>query len=275
MRKIFTSIIFMCAVLPLSAQSGYMGKRLLINADMRVTPAWWRPNADGDKGYTKFNYFLEPGLEFILTNSSSVGVTYLNTQGMFPVWAGGGSVSINHGSYNSEHYFHIGQIDNNTFNSNGIGVFYKQYYGSHSAAPFGYYVKGELDYFSYNYTVNAIDVKGYLDNPIAGYSNILYDRTTGKGSNFGVKIEFGRDFLLFNRIRLSTGMSFGVTTKGWSLFALKTDKMDIFNDEDGLPYIFNFEEPNKKTTPPTDFVNGQLLTMYWFGLKMGIGFLAF
>jgi len=279
MKKTITIVILLSICISAFSQVGYMGKRFLINADVRVTPAWLRPNFNGEKGYTKFNYFLEPSLEFIVAKKMSVGATYLNTKGLFSVAAyAEGYVEEKTPTYIVQHPFYIdNDISGNKFISHGVGVFYKYYLGEKSIAPYGYYLKAQFDCFFYNYKVNAIDVKDYLSNEqYKGYSYILYPETTGKSSQFGLKVEFGRDFLFFNRLRLSTGISFGWAFKGYYYGAFSND-LEFVRDSRKKPYsyIYDFNNSGKNIVPPSNFVNGQLFGMYWFGLKMGIGFLAF
>lgn len=128
------NILFLCFVViafPLFSQVGYMGKRFIINADARVTPAWIRPNHNGETGYTKFNYFLEPGVEFIVNKKSSVGATFLSTQGLFPVQIHAyGEVDFKYDNYIARSTFDAYQpITDNKFSSKGLGLYYKYYYG--------------------------------------------------------------------------------------------------------------------------------------------------
>ncbi|MDR2840179.1 MAG: hypothetical protein LBV75_02780 [Paludibacter sp.] len=277
MKKLTILILFATFGLSLFSQVGYMGKRFLVNADVRVTPSWLRPNASGEKGYTKFDYFLEPGIEFIVNNRSSVGATYLNTKGMFPVWLDvNATANLNPGNLEVNYYK---RISDNTFNSNGIGLFYKHYLWDSPNAPMGDYVKFEVDYFMYNYTVNQVNFEYFWSNSPSDIKQYpLYHKEQDKSSLLGAKIEFGHDFLFANSIRLSVGMSFGLTFGGFASNYFKTDFKPISEFADSgssTPYLLYWQGDDIKYRKASEFVNGQMLSMYWFGLKMGIGFLAF
>lgn len=86
------------------------------------------------------------------------------------------------------------------------------------------------------------------------------DLKEGNSMLFGAKAEFGYDYLFFNRLRLSFGISFGSTFGGYK--AIK----GFFDD---------FSHLDASTTSVNNFVHNRILNAYWFGLKVGVGFLAF
>ena len=277
MKKILLFFITICISATLFGQVGYMGKRFLINADAWVSPCWFVPNSNGNKGMLKFNYFLEPGIEFVISKKMSIGATYLNTrESKFPVGIyADGYVEFPSKQYVINRQFYIdGKNYNNTFKTHGIGLYYKYYFSRKSFAPIGYFVKAELNYFFYNYKVNKIDLNKYIPEDEVpdehkDFSIVLYDGESGKGSVGGIKLEIGRDFLFFNRLRLSTGIGFGVTFGGY--------KASPFIGKNKYVYTFNEEDDYSKQNivKPTEFINGQILGTYWFGLRVGVGFLAF
>jgi hypothetical protein len=249
-----------------------MGKRLMINADTWVTPAYVRPNYAGEKGFLKFNYILEPSIELAIAEKSTIGVGYLNTKGRFPVFPYAvGQVEIFSGGHTVYKSFYITNvITDNTFNSHGVGIFFKQYIGEQSFAHLGHFVKAELDCFFYSYEIDEINIADYITSPPANYSGVLFPQTKANGSVLGFKVEIGHDFLFFSRLKLSTGLSFGLTFKGMDMSPMKTTVKEEYK------YLFSFNDVYKDmVTPPINNVNGQILGMYWFGLRMGVGFLAF
>ena len=290
MKKILLFFITICISATSFGQVGYMGKRFLINADAWGSPCWFVANSNGNKGMLKFNYFLEPGIEFVISKKMSIGATYLNTrESKFPVgfYAEGGQIEYmefkNNVLYHNTHYdvYLDRKSYDNTFKTHGMGIFYKYYFSRKSFAPMGYFVKAELNYFFYKYKTGEINFNKYIELPNnywdfsyafpdgqRGINNVLYEKTTGKGSVGGLKLEIGRDFLFFNRLRLSTGIGFGVTFGGY--------KTNPFNNNNKYVFAFCADESYKQNiVKPTEFINGQLLGTYWFGLRMGIGFLAF
>jgi len=271
MKKIFFIFITVCVSAASFSQVGYMGKRFLINADGWVSPCWFVPNSNGNTGFLPFNYFLEPGVEFVISKKMSIGATYLNTrESKFPAVYANGKMDFPYPSYNIQKDFYIdGNNHNSTFKTHGVGLYYKYFFGRKSFAPIGYFVKAELNYFFYNYKIDAVDAMKYVNeipNGYEDYSHILYEGESGKGSIGGIKVEVGRDFLFFNRLRLSTGIGFGVTFGGF--------KTNPFNNGKSPKYVYNSNDSDK-IVKPTEIIYGQLLGTYWFGLRMGIGFLAF
>jgi hypothetical protein len=255
-----------------------MGKRFVVNADGWLSPCWFSPNAKGSIGYLKFNYIIEPSIEFAVAKKMAVGVAYLYTpERKFPVRIyANGAVNFQYPQYIIRVPFYFDDENyNNTFKTHGIGLYYKYYFGSNSRAPLGYFIKTEFDCFFYKYEVGAVNLNQYIDkkdlpDDFKDYSNVVYAGEKGKGNIGGFKFEFGRDFLFFNRLRLSTGIGFGITFGGFQI--------NPFNKKDKRKYLYSFNEDEYITSnivKPTEYINGQLLGMYWFGLRVGLGFLAF
>ena len=124
-----------------------------------------------------------------------------------------------------------------TITAHGFNVFYKQYLGQ-TFAPLGHYLKFNFDGFFYEYTTNCV--------------------LQGKDMLFGMKVEYGYDFLLFDRLRLSIGASIGSTFNDFSL---------AFKQMVG--------EDNPIGHTASDYANARMWMAYWFGIKLGVGFLAF
>ena len=76
---------------------------------------------------------------------------------------------------------------------------------------------------------------------------------------FGFKVEYGYDFLVLDRLRLSVGASIGTTFNDFSL-AFKQMVGENYSHYD---YTIS------------DYANARMWMAYWFGIKLGVGFLAF
>jgi hypothetical protein len=92
--------------------------------------------------------------------------------------------------------------------SHGCHVFYKQYVGD-TYAPLGHYLKFTFDAFFNKHVFNdvlpdTLITLGYADDQ-------RFSQTPQKSMRFGFKVEYGYVFLLFNRLKLSTGSSLGTT----------------------------------------------------------------
>ena len=232
-KLIILTFIAFAALCGFSQNCGYMGKRVLINADISFSPAWGNYSFMGEPKYYTFNYIFSPNIEVIAWKKGTAGVVghFFKTQYEHEV------------VYNDE-------LGNPTYTSldgfddldvGGFGIFYKQYVGK-AHAPFGLYFKFELDYFIYNYTPNEV----------ASIDNIL-----------GCKIEFGKDWLLLNRLHLSLAGSLGSTFGGYKTALYGTDFSNT-------PFYQNAYQYSK-----TSWAKGKILGAYWLGIKVGIGILAF
>lgn len=225
MKKIYTIIfIFIFGVQCTNAQNiGHLGKRFLVNMDATFSPSFKYPDKNGYHGYLNFNYRLSPSIEFILNKKNSIGVFYSYAPLMFIP----SKLIFNH------------SIVNTPMNVNGYGVFYKAYFSDDQYhAPYGAYFMTSLSRISFQY-----------ESIIIG---------NGKGANYALQIEFGYNFLIYNRLRLTWGITFGGTTS-WFNFGI---------DEDFVPI-------QKKLKTPIDFAENRIFGTYIFGTRIGIGFLAF
>ena len=229
-KLIILSLITITTICGFSQNCGYMGKRVLFNADVSVSPAWRNYSFMGEPQYYTFNYIFSPNIEVIAWKKGTAGVVghFFKTKYRYEV--------LNY-YYNGEpsSVSFIEPVDLTVY---GVGMFYKQYVGK-TQAPFGLYFKFELDYFIYNYTPNE---DASIDHVMA------------------CKVEFGKDWLLMNRLHLSLGGSIGTTFGGY-----KTN----FKDSD-----FSYSS-NLIVRSRTSWADGRILGAYWFGLKVGVGILAF
>ena len=194
-------IVFILSIPCLIAQNtGYMGKRVIVNMGAEFSPAWIRPVSDNLKFQCKwysFNCILSPSIEVIAHKKGTAGVVYhyLNTRYNTPSEAG----------------FVFGE-DVKELKTNGFGIFYKQYIGSERGrAPIGPYLKAQFDGF-------------FFKVPTSHEESIMKSNQL-----FAMKLEIGNSFLLFNRLCLSTGFSLGLPFGGfkglgydndWGLFGL-------------------------------------------------------
>jgi hypothetical protein len=233
-RLLFCIVIFFTTSL-LQAQNGsFMGKRIIFNMGASFSPAWRNPNfMDNSEHHYKwysFNYTLSPNIEIIAWKLGTVGVGYhfFKTKYEYEYFV------ADEDPFNESFLWGNWKTQLDDLTSHGFAVYYKQYFTSRARAPMGAFVKFQLDGFFFKYP----------DNPES--------QTMDTGNLFAFKFEFGRDFLFFNRLRFSTGLSLGVPFGGYK----------------GLFNVFNTEsiEESAKT---------RILGHYWLGFTVNIGILAF
>ena len=256
MRKIYLFIIaILLSGYCLGQNTGYMGMHVIFNAEGSLSPSWKNPNplsrtlnehftSEHYRRYFGLNYILSPNIECIIWDKGSVGAgyNYYNSPYKGTLY----QEIPNPYSYYYEDYSFTGQVV-----AHGFNVFYKQYLGD-TKAPLGFYAKFIFDGFFYHYLNN--------EEPPQLMASYYPDLKEGNSILFGAKAEFGYDYLFFNRLRLSFGISFGSTFGGYK--AIK----GFFDD---------FSHLDASTTSVNNFVHNRILNAYWFGLKVGVGFLAF
>jgi len=121
----------------------------------------------------------------------------------------------------------------------GVGVHYKKYidYYSKSKAPFGTYMMLSATRVFYSYNSGIIE--------------------EGKGKTVALQLELGYNYLLFDRLRLTWGVAIGGTIDGF-----------FVNIDEVIPVGLNPDGPDS-------FARNRIFRSYFFGTKIGIGFLAF
>lgn len=237
---------------------GYMGKHFLINAECRLSPSWINPNPltnalktrfpdnEHARRYLGLNYFVNPSVEMIITRNSTVGLGYNFYKSPFEgrVWRDWEEPTANGNS----HYLSSDVSFMGDLTAHGFSAFYK-IYPFDSYAPLGYYLKFTFDGFFYHFELD----KTLPQRLVNHYPEMAKDH----GVLFGARFEMGRDYLLFNCLRLSMGLSLG-TTFGGFIAASPFDRFDKAGE-----------------CTPDSYARNRILSAYWFGLKVGIGVLAF
>lgn len=276
MKKILliATIACMFGGICFSQNIGYMGNHFIFNADVSLSPSWKNPNPLSDalsahfesehtQRYLGLNYFLSPNIEAIVWKKGSIGAgyNYYNTpiKGMVSRYFEGGDASDYY--FYSQDYSFTGSLV-----AHGFNVFYKQYLGD-TKAPMGCYLKFTLDGYFYKYACNEplSDILQHWDevpeeeSAQYGYVRVGKD---GSGSIFGLKAEFGYDYLFFNRLRLSMGVTFGSTFGGYKWMKHTSELALFYND-------------NTQYLSVDNNVRNRILNAYWFGIKLGVGVLAF
>lgn len=231
---------------------GYMGRHVMFNMEMYFSPSWKNPNAVSEamiaKGWSSknanyfgLNYFLSPNVEVIVWRKGTVGAGYNYYKSPFVLSRSSGSLF----SYNYD------ASPKPVMTAHGFNVFYKQYLGS-TMAPMGQYLKFTFDGYFYKY---VLPDESILQDHYAYYSDeseLVDQPLTGKSMLFGFKAEYGYDFFVLNCLKLSMGVSLGTTFGGYK--AINREKYDH---------------------TVTDYADNRLLNAYWFGIKLGVGFLTF
>jgi hypothetical protein len=193
---------------------GYMGKRFLFNFETRVSPTLMFPNYYGSEYFLSLDASVSPGIEFVFFNSGSVGFSY----------------SLVKTQFESQDW-----SQNYPLEITSYSFFYKQYFRSKNdyyQAPFGPYGLVRFDYM-------------FLKTP--GFMNFTDDEM------WGFKLEFGYDYLVWDRVRLSWGISVGLTNKMY--------KSDFYND------YYNVTND--------DMITNRTFINYVYNNKFSIGILLF
>lgn len=233
-RVLFFSIVILFGITTLQAQNGsFMGKRVIFNMGASFSPAWFKPGVFYDETNDKcpwysFNYTLSPNIEIIAWRLGTVGVNYHYFKTKYYYYEKTPDIiwldSDSEGKRLTDLIVH------------GFGVNYKQYFTSRARAPMGTFIKFQLDGF-------------FFEHPRSFEEPTLID----KSNLFAFKLEFGHDFLFFNRLRFSTGLSLGIPFGGYNAF-FSTFLGDVSAE---------------------DYAKNRILGHYWLGFTVNVGFLAF
>lgn len=226
MKKFFTILVLLIACNPIFSQNkisypGHMGKRVLINAELSMAPNFGKiPNFNGNTKYWAFNYLLCPNIEVIVHRKGTLGAqfTWFDTK-----------FSISDGNWNTVYE------DMRVF---GGGIFYKQYFGSDVVAPLGNYFRFSFDVMHYQHLPNPETITR------------LPAEYLQSGLCYGLKAEYGRDFLFCDFLKLDIGLALGVSFPGFG---------------------FGFW----KGSYAENTMANRVFRNYFLGVKVGIGFLAF
>jgi len=228
--KIFLlTLILVVSSTGFSQNVGFMGKRLIVNADGVFSTAFSNPNMNGNNGFFSYNWMISPNLEVITHNKGTLGAVfnYFQTSFFAPYYCGD--------------WGNICYSDKATgINVLGAGIFYKQYLGRNSAAPYGTFIKFQFDWLGY-------DIMREYDIMLEQLYSLCF------------KIEMGKDYLFFNRLRVSWGFSVGVPFYGNE----HIEETPFGSRSSGL---FSFESASAKE---------RIFYHYMFGFRIGVGFLAF
>jgi hypothetical protein len=126
----------------------------------------------------------------------------------------------------------------------GYSIFMKSY---KAVAPLGYYYKFQFDFFQY--TPNLVYRAFIIDqNNNWYYKEKVFEE---KGYNLGFKVEFGKVFFVNDYFQIGAGCSLGITSKGWGSLS-------------------GFDEPSIP-----EVIDNKIRRLYFLGINLNIGFLAF
>ena len=240
----------------------FLGNHVILNMEGYFSPAWLNPNpvssgwnmSDGAKRYFGLNYILSPNIELMVWKKGTVGVgyNYYNS----PFKGSDCRLRIGHQYYGSTDWREAELYGNVV--AHGFNAYYKQYLGDRFA-PLGHYLKFQFDGFFYHY---KMDTEGLLMGIIEGTTEPYEEIIENKGNLFGMKLEYGYDFILLNRLKLTLGASLGTTFGGYQVaFSKMKDKASLYYEESTLHY--------------DNYARSRILGAYCFGLKLGIGFIPF
>ena len=235
---------------------GYMGRHVLVNGEISLSPAILNPNplrealtgkvkSESALDYLGLNYIVSPNIEVIVWRKGTVGAGYNFFKSPFK-YKGYFQLPESHPEYIAydNSIYRDGTAD---MTAHGFNVFYKQYVGK-TMAPMGHYFKFTFDGFFYKYEARQEDM-------IPALYEDLKSQMTGKHMLFGLKAEYGYDYMLFDFLRLSIGVSLGTTFGGYKAMGFGHRVFDDLQIQ--------------------SYANNRLLGAYWFGFKLGVGFLTF
>jgi hypothetical protein len=239
-RLIIVLGLFLVLSGALQAQnSSFMGRRVLFNLTTNFSPAWGNPNFFDNSNYWEkyyaFNFDFSPGVELIAWKKGTVGANYhwFKTKFDYP-------------DRFQNRWSSIAAVAD--LNVHGFGIYYKQYIGKKARAPIGTYWRFQFDGFFYS--APALQVSGNL---------------------FAFKAEFGHDFLFFDRLRVSTGISFGIPFCSWTKLDYNYSGSNPFLImAGGLSSAFGDDSATQN-----DYVNARLFGHYYIGFILSVGVLAF
>lgn len=271
MKKTILLLIISAGLTTASAQMyNYMGNHVILNMEGNFSPAWFNPNPvssswdipEAARRYLGLNYFLSPSIEFLVWKKGTVGVGYNFYKSPFKGRDNRVRLYDGHSGYYYDdefHYYYSVPELRGDITAHGFNVYYKHYVGKDRFAPLGHYFKFVFDGLFYRYNIPMPE--GLILNStqtMAGYEAVL----NHKGSIFGFKAEYGYDFILLERLKLSLGASLGTTFGGY-----KAPGAQI---KDGLTFSYETDKLNLD-----NWARGRILGAYWFGVKLGIGVIPF
>ncbi len=242
----------------------FLGNHVILNIEGYFSPAWLNPNpvssnwniGKAAQRYLSLNYILSPNVEMMVWKKGTVGVGYNFYNSPFK--GIDRRILIGH-----QYDWYTDWLQTELYGNiiaHGCNVYYKQYVGNRFA-PLGHYLKFQLDGFFYRY---KMDTEGVLMKIVTGTTETesYKDIFENKGNIFGMKFEYGYDFILLNRLKLTLGASLGTTFGGYRVaFSDMKKEISIYYEQPTLKY--------------DNYARSRILGAYCFGLKLGIGFIPF
>ena len=262
-------LLFITAGLSMASAQKYnfLGNHLILNMEAYFSPAWLNPNSvssnwnisESAQRYLGLNYFLSPSVELIAWEKGTVGVGYNYYNSPFKGTDTRLLSPDDWGYYDFYDPNYFTSLDGN-LTAHGFSVFYKQYIGKRFA-PLGHYFKFVFDGFFYHYKMDTVGINPEI---FITTTEPLGEIIENKGSLFGVKVEYGYDFIVLNRLKLNLAASLGTTFGGYKVPFAKIKNKSSFYDYTG---------PDDATFD--NYARNRILGAYWFGVKLGIGFIPF
>jgi len=264
MKKItiIIAVFFACMTSANAQMYNFLGNHVVLNMEGYVSPAWLNPNpvssgwdiGEGAQRYLGLNYILSPNIELMVWKKGTVGVGYNYYNSPFK----GIDSRLRKGyQYYGSTEWREAELYGNIV-AHGFNLYYKQYLGDRFA-PLGHYLKYQLDGFFYHYKMDHDGIQmGILTTTQEPFEEIIENN----GAIFGFKFEYGYDFIVLNRLKLTMGASIGTTFGGYQvMFEKMKNKASYYNEPLDLHY--------------DNYARSRILGAYCFGIKLGIGFIPF
>lgn len=248
MKKTILFLLLVTACFSSGAQSpGYLGKKFSFSYGLYLNNTLSNPNFMGSDGIGAINLRNVFTLDYVLARKFSLGVSFHYFPTMFSYKGYCNYEVISGNQINSKH-FNGSNTLKSKMNVYGIGINPKFFLSDH-IAPLGSYLKPELLLLLYTVNSNIEDIGDEKDIPdFKNYSPY---------KAFAISLEFGKNYILFNRLMLDFGFQAGLVFNG--------------SMRPGFADSYEYNEKNYYNFTPKK----RLIGNYLFNARLGIGFLVF
>ena len=226
-----------------SAQApGYMGRRLVVAADISFMNALFNPNTNFNNGFGSFNHREGIDVDYVVSRNGSVGLTFelVNTAMKYDRW--------NDPKFSEPLITDVAStFDHASITGQMFGVNYKHF--SHPSrggiAPVGAFARFGVGVVRTVLTPYDLENKVKYDHSWELYTPV-------------VTLGYGRQRILWNSIVIRTGLELGIVPTGMVPAISGNSRIE-------------HSDPHKEMRR---FHDARLFSYYMINAKFGIGFLA-
>jgi hypothetical protein len=164
------------------SQSGFLGKKVNFYLSGGMSPSWMIANQNQEMGFFKFDPWIAPGVDFVLSDRHAIGLEFQYYNSIYP------------SNFGDMYGYSEKPLAYDDIFVKSLGVFWKLY--ANDYAPLGSWAKIQFNYIKYE----------------AGVENLV---DTSMKSNFnstllGVQVGFGHTYILSNCITVSPCATLGL-----------------------------------------------------------------